>query len=239
MPYIKYEPELIESKLDHRKVNYPILIEPYTTIRSLSIAFDLRVLFQPKEVSANLGSDKYYIGIRSAVIELNAENGKCVDATEESIFNVDYVTDQTTTKDLKESDLIEAQTSFKPITTKVGKELTVGESKERRTSSRFSKAEKQLSVKRLNNWVQWRYSLPNNDSLVSDLLDEILKLQATFEWSNTPLKGIIKLRPGKLEVFDSERKRYPKFQYLAMIEVLIHKHVFLHKGNVQINYQVH
>jgi len=239
MPYIKYEPEFIDSKLDHRKLNYPMLIEPNATLRPLSIAFSLNVIFQPKEISANFRNDKYFIGIRNATIAIDAEKGKCIKATKDSLFNVDYSVDLSKIKEVKESSNVETQGTFDPIQTKVGQEVSIGNVEEKKTTGRFNKDEKKLAAKVLNNWVQWVYALPNNDSLTSDLLDEVLILDAIFHWNVPPLKGLIQLKPGRVEVFDAERKRFPKYKYLAMIQVLIHKQILLNKKNIQINYQVY
>lgn len=238
MPDIQFEPPIIDSKLGHRKNDYPIVIEPKTKINSLSIAFSLKVVFQPKEISANFGNDKYYIGIRNANIEIIADNGKCIDATGDSIFDVEYVVDAAKTEERSEKVNTESQITSNPVSIGTGQEYSSGKIKERKTSAKFSTSEKKLSVKMLNNWVKWYYGLPNNDSLTIDLLDEILDLEATFKWNSAPLKGLIHVKPGKVAVFDSEKKRYPKFQYLAMIQVLIHKQFRIHKGNIQIKYQV-
>lgn len=239
MPYIAYEPELIDSKLRKGKENYPMVLDPKTTIRDLSVAFDLNIIFQSKEISANLRNDKFYIGIRNAVIEISADNGKCLRATKDVSMDVEYTVDISRSTEVKETDSGESQFSQTPVTAKLSQELSISEVEGKKTTGRFNKSEKQLASKVMSDRVQWTYALPNHDSLVSELLDEVLTLQVSFEWNYNPMKGHILLKPGKVEVFDAERKRFPHYKYMAFLQVLFHKQILIHKENIHINYEVY
>lgn len=240
MASIQYDPEgMIYSKLGSDKSKYPVMVEPSTKLRPLSVEFDLKVIFRPQEVWANFRSDKYFIAIRNASILVTAEKGRCLDFTKQAYYEVDYSIETSKSKQSEEKDNVDANFTYSPVSVNVGEGFSSSEIEERKTIGRLKKNEKQLSVKSVSGEVEWHYALPNIDSVASDLLDEVLDLKVEFEWNQAPMQGLIQLRPGKIEFFDSERKRYPKFKNVGYFIVLFHKHLLMNNMNININYEVY
>lgn len=237
MPYIEYAPEIIDSKLGDQRGKYPITIEPKSDLRDDSIAFTLQVNFQPKIVTAIGGSDKFYLGIRNATIEVSAENGTCTESTKDILLDIDYSVESSKSTETKDSSSTEAQITYEPLSAKVGDTSSLGKTDSKKTSGKFSSQEKKLSSKVMNNRVQWYYALPDHESLISNLLDEVLTLNASFKWYMAPLKGSIILKPGKLEIFDAERERFPKYKGIAMLQLLYNR-LKVHSDDVVIKYEV-